>query len=151
MYKKILLPIDGSRNSERAIKHATRLAIDEDAEIIILYVLDHKRLTSLPEDALEDKELADYEKHGEVVTQRVAETINEMAKESNKTIKTEKLVVEGNPAIIITKATQKKDIDIIVIANSGKSFIDRFLIGSITERIIRDSTVPVVVIPTGVE
>ena len=64
------------------------------------------------------------------------------------TIKTEKLIVEGNPANIIIKAIEKKDIDVVVIANSGKNFVDRFLIGSVTERIIRCSTVPIVVIPT---
>ena len=147
MYNKILLPVDGSKNSEKAIKHATTLAIDEEAEIVILYVVDHRSLTSLPENALEDKELADYEKQGEVVTQRVVDQINGIIKETSpdKTIKTEKLIVEGNPANIIIKAIEKKD---IVIANSGKNFVDRFLIGSVTERIIRCSTVPIVVIPT---
>ena len=144
MYNKILLPVDGSKNSEKAIKHATTLAIDEEAEIVILYVVDHRSLTSLPENALEDKEL------GEVVTQRVVDQINGIIKETSpdKTIKTEKLIVEGNPANIIIKAIEKKDIDVVVIANSGKNFVDRFLIGSVTERIIRCSTVPIVVIPT---
>ena len=150
MYNKILLPVDGSKNSEKAIKHATTLAIDEEAEIVILYVVDHRSLTSLPENALEDKELADYEKQGEVVTQRVVDQINGIIKETSpdKTIKTEKLIVEGKPANIIIKAIEKKDIDVVVIANSGKNFVDRFLIGSVTERIIRCSTVPIVVIPT---
>ena len=150
MYNKILLPVDGSKNSEKAIKHETTLAIDEEAEIVILYVVYHRSLTSLPENALEDKELADYEKQGEVVTQRVVDQINGIIKETSpdKTIKTEKLIVEGNPANIIIKAIEKKDIDVVVIANSGKNFVDRFLIGSVTERIIRCSTVPIVVIPT---
>ena len=114
MYNKILLPVDGSKNSEKAIKHATTLAIDEEAEIVILYVVDHRSLTSLPENALEDKELADYEKQGEVVTQRVVDQINGIIKETSpdKTIKTEKLIVEGNPANIIIKAIEKKDIDV---------------------------------------
>ena len=83
MYNKILLPVDGSKNSEKAIKHATTLAIDEEAEIVILYVVDHRSLTSLPENALEDKELADYEKQGEVVTQRVVDQINGIIKETS--------------------------------------------------------------------
>lgn len=51
--------------------------------------------------------------------------INGIIKETSpdKTIKTEKLIVEGNPANIIIKAIEKKDIDVVVIANSGKTLL----------------------------
>ena len=52
MYKKILLPTDGSKNSEKAIEHALRIAELEDSEIIILNVVDSVYLTGLPEEDL---------------------------------------------------------------------------------------------------
>ena len=78
MYKKILLPTDGSKNSYKAIKHAYEIAKDEDAEILVLNVVDSKHLTSLPEDALTDEALSVFEKQSEVVTERVVKQIEEI-------------------------------------------------------------------------
>lgn len=146
MYKKILLPTDGSKNSYKAIKHAYEIAKDEDAEILVLNVVDSKHLTSLPEDALTDEALSVFEKQSEVVTERVVKQIEEI--DSDFVTKVSTLSVEGNPVDAILKVSEKKDIDLIVIASSGKHMLDRFLLGSVTEKTIRYSKVPVLVIPT---
>ncbi|MGN1321590.1 MAG: universal stress protein [Methanosphaera sp.] len=146
MYKKILLPTDGSKNSYKAIKHAYEIAKDEDAEILVLNVVDSKHLTSLPEDALTDEALSVFEKQSEVVTERVVKQIEDI--DSDFATKVSTLSVEGNPVDAILKVSEKKDIDLIVIASSGKHMLDRFLLGSVTEKTIRYSKVPVLVIPT---
>ena len=64
-------------------------------------------------------------------------------------IKIETLTMEGNAADVILKISEEKDVDLVVMASSGKHMIDRFLLGSVTEKTVRHSKVPVLVIPNG--
>ncbi|OED29825.1 universal stress protein [Methanosphaera sp. WGK6] len=147
MYKRILLPTDGSKNSEKAIKHACNMATHEHAEIVVINVIDSKHLTSLPEDALDDDTEFVFEEHGDVVTKHVEELI----KETDENIKVSSITAEGDPATAIIKAAEKENMDVIVIASSGKHILDRFLLGSVTSKTIKYSTIPVLVIPTNSE
>lgn len=148
MYNRILLTSDGSENSEYAIKHALQIASDEGAEIIVLHVEDSKHLSSLPENALEDDNV-DFNSHGNNVLNHVVSVIDELvaAEDFASSVKVTTLTVEGNPAEAIISVCKKKDVDMIVMANSGKNKLDRFLLGSVTERTIREAPVPVLVIP----
>lgn len=150
MYNKILLPTDGSKNSEKAIEHALTIAEYEDAEIVILNVVDSVYLTGLPEEDLITKSEIILEEESKKLTSRVKSIINEIEKEKGeegKDIKMNTLTIEGNAADVILKISEKEDIDLIVIASSGKHMLDRFLLGSVTEKTVRHSKVPILVIP----
>ena len=150
MYNRILLPTDGSKNSEKAIEHALTIAEYEDAEIIILNVVDSVYLTGLPEEDLITKSEIILEEESKKLTSRVKSIINEIEKEKGeegKEIKMRTLTIEGNAADVILKISEKEDIDLIVIASSGKHMLDRFLLGSVTEKTVRHSKVPILVIP----
>lgn len=146
MYNKILLTSDGSKNSEFAIEHALQIASDEGAEVIVLHVVDKKHLSNIHEDAIgetnfyeyTDKVLNDFEK----VIQEL-----ESEKEEQYKVKITKLARQGRPCDVIIKVCKEEDIDMIVMSNSGKNKVDRFLLGSVTEKIIREAPVPVLVIP----
>ncbi len=150
MYKKILLPTDGSKNSEKAIAHALTIAEFEDAEIVILNVVDSVYLTGLPEEDLITKSEMILEEESKKVTSRVESIIKEIEAEKGskgKDIKMSTRTVEGNAADVILKISEKEDIDLIVIASSGKHMLDRFLLGSVTEKTVRHTKVPILVIP----
>lgn len=149
MYKKILLPTDGSKNSNAAIEHALAIAADERAEIIILNVVDSKHLTSLPEGALDDDADVFFYEQSEKVLNQVKDIIAELEEkyESEYKVKLTSLSLEGNPTNVIMKVCEKENIDLVVMANSGKHMVDRFLLGSVTEKTIRQCPVPVMVIP----
>lgn len=150
MYNKILLPTDGSKNSEKAIAHALTIAEYEDAEIIILNVVDSVYLTGLPEEDLITKSEMILEEESKKVTSRVETIIKEIEEEkgeNGKDIKMSTRTIEGNAADVILKISEKEDIDLIVIASSGKHMLDRFLLGSVTEKTVRHSKVPILVIP----
>ncbi|RAP52013.1 MAG: universal stress protein UspA [Methanosphaera sp. rholeuAM270] len=150
MYDKILLPTDGSKNSEKAIKHALTIAEYEDAEIIILNVVDSVYLTGLPEEDLITKSEMILEEESKKVTSRVEEIINEIEEEKGsegKEIRMSTRTIEGNAADVILKTSEEEDIDLIVIASSGKHMLDRFLLGSVTEKTVRHTKVPILVIP----
>lgn len=150
MYKKILLPTDGSKNSEKAIAHALTIAEYEDAEIIILNVVDSVYLTGLPEEDLITKSEMILEEESKKVTSRVETIIKEIEEEKGdkgKEIQMSTRTIEGNAADVILQISEKEDIDLIVIASSGKHMLDRFLLGSVTEKTVRHSKVPILVIP----
>lgn len=150
MYKKILLPTDGSKNSEKAISHALTIAEYEDAEIIILNVVDSVYLTGLPEEDLITKSEMILEEESKKVTSRVEDIIKELEEEKGSNAKDIKLstrTIEGNAADVILKISENEDIDLIVIASSGKHMLDRFLLGSVTEKTVRHTRVPILVIP----
>lgn len=150
MYKKILLPTDGSKNSEKSIVHALHIADKDDSEIIILNVVDSVYLTGLPEEDLITKSELLLEEESKKVTKRFEDIIKQIEDEEGidaTNIKITPKTLEGNAADIILKVSDKENVDLIVIASSGKHMLDRFLLGSVTEKTVRHSTVPVLVIP----
>ena len=150
MYDKILLPTDGSKNSEKAIAHALTIAEFEDAEIIVLNVVDSVYLTGLPEEDLITKSEMIMEEESRRVLERVESIIEDLEKEkgsSAKNVKITSKTIEGNAADVILKVSESEDVDMIVIASSGKHMLDRFLLGSVTEKTVRHSTIPILVIP----
>ncbi|WP_323736103.1 universal stress protein [Methanosphaera sp. ISO3-F5] len=148
MYNKILLPSDGSKNSDHAIKHALQIASDEGAEITVLHVVDSKHLSSLSDEALDKDDLI-FDEHSDEVLDHVLGVIDELRDELGiaSDIKVSTLTVEGNPADVIVRVCEKKSMDMVIMANSGKHKLDRFLLGSVTEKTIREAPVPVLVIP----
>lgn len=147
MYDKILLPTDGSKNSEKAIKHAINIAKHDNSEIVILNVVDSAYLTGLPEEDIITKSEIILQEESQKVLNHVEEIIKNMDVEGIDDIKLTPMTVEGNAADIILKVSEKENIDIIVIASSGKHMLDRFLLGSVTEKTVRHSKVPILVIP----
>ena len=148
MYNKILLTSDGSKNSEFAIKHALQIAADENAEVVVLHVVDSKHLSSMSEEAIDDDETV-FGEHGDKVLSHFECVIKDIEKDKDEKnqVKVTKMIREGNPAEVILKVCEREGIDMVVMANSGKHKLDRFLLGSVTEKIIRESPVPVLVIP----
>lgn len=61
-------------------------------------------------------------------------------------IEVETLILEGHPAEEILNFTEKKDIYMIVVGSLGKTDIERFLLGSVSENIVKDAKVPVLVV-----
>lgn len=148
MYNKILLTSDGSKNSEFAIKHALQIAADENAEVVVLHVVDSKHLSSISEESIESGDV-NFSEYSDVVLDHFESVIKEIErdKDEKNRVEIKKLSVEGKPCDIILKVCEKENIDMIVMSNSGKNKVDRFLLGSVTERIIREAPVPVLVIP----
>lgn len=149
MYEKILLPTDGSKNSERAIKHALTIAKSEKSEIVILNVVDSVYLTGLPEEDLIAQTEIILEEESKKILKNVKQIIEdspEMENDDSITL-TPKTISEGNAADIILKVCEEDNIDLVIIASSGKHMLDRFLLGSVTEKVVRHSKIPVMVIP----
>lgn len=146
MYSKILLTSDGSKNSEFAIQHALQIASDEGAEVIVLHVVDNKHLSNIHEDEIGQ---TNFDEYTDKVLNHFEQVIKELEdkKDEKFRVKIRKLARQGRPCDVIIKVCKEENIDMIVMSNSGKNKVDRFLLGSVTEKIIREAPVPVLVIP----
>ncbi|AFK19252.1 universal stress protein [Haloferax mediterranei ATCC 33500] len=135
MYSEILVPTDGSRAAERAIDHALNLAETYDARIHALYVVDTSIYTSL--DAGADVVIDALEREGEAATRHVREAAEKAD------VEFESEVMTGTAYRSIRKYTEDHDIDLVVMGTHGRTGLSHYLLGSVTERVVRTSPVPV--------
>lgn len=152
MYKKILLPTDGSENAENAGRHALWIANVSGAEIIVLNVFElyHSKLSALPLSTVPEDNENLYEplmKEGEKMAQDFKERLESCKCETNcQNVKLSTLVKEGRPHEVILDTLVSEDIDLVVMGASGRHGFDRITLGSVTERVVRKAKAPVMVI-----
>jgi nucleotide-binding universal stress UspA family protein len=147
MNKKILLPTDGSKNSERAGEYAISHADITGDEIIVLHVIDTDYLNSIPQPDVR----TDLDKELRADGKRAVETFKSQLEESQcngkcQNIEFKVIVKEGKPADIILKTIEEEGIDQVIIGKSGKQGLERFLLGKTTDKIVKAAKVPVNVI-----
>ncbi|QHS16422.1 universal stress protein [Halopenitus persicus] len=138
MYDQILVPTDGSPAANAAIDHAIDLAKRYDARIHALYVVDGSAYSTL--EAGSEIVLEALESEGEEATDRVAEAAAEAG------VETVTSVVNGTAYRTITEYVDDNAIDLIVMGTHGRQGIDRYLLGSVTERVVRTADVPVLTV-----
>lgn len=137
MYDKILLPTDGSEGAETAFKHARELAGKYDADLHVLYVAD-VRIESVS-DFVSNLSGA-LEKAGREATEELAEKAAEKGVNAITTVR------NGIPHSEINGYVEEKGIDMVVMGTHGRTGIDRMLLGSTTEKVVRTSDVPVLTV-----
>ena len=140
IYETILLPTDGSAGTERVIDHAVELARVHDATIHALYVIDATSFTGLPMETSWEGVRQVLESEGETALDQVQRLIPE-------DVSVESDTVEGTPSTEIVRYTREKPVDVVVMGTHGRGGIDRLLLGSVAERVVRKSAVPVVTVP----
>jgi len=148
MYHKILLPTDGSKYAEKAAEHAIWIASQSDAEIIVLNVMDTSSLVGLPAEDLTVRVTEILKEEAHKSLDKVEDLVREFKKEEGltKDIKLIKETREGSPADVILKTVEDEGVDLIVMGTSGKHGLDRFLLGSVTEKVVRSANCPVLAV-----
>lgn len=147
MHKKILLPIDNSEASQKAGEYAIKSADRSGADIIVLHVIDTYYLNSLPQQDLREKLEKQFRKEGKEAVQKFEKKIkNEQCTGNCKNINLISIIKKGKPNNVILKTAHELNVDHIVIGKSGKHGLEKFLVGSTTERVVRGAKVPVNVI-----
>ncbi|WP_435158119.1 universal stress protein [Haladaptatus sp. DFWS20] len=134
MYEDILLPFDGTEGAAEVLHHAGEIAHWGDATIHVLYVADTTRdsvtvVEGHPVDALVQE--------GEAIVEEAEETLRTLGVDYDSD------VVQGNPAPTIVEYAERYNHDLIVMPTHGREGISRYLIGSVSEKVVRLSPVPV--------
>lgn len=148
MFKKILLPLDGSELAERAIEPALMLAKQVNGKVILLQapvmdlVVSHPVAGGygvlLPEQSSEQA----FEEANQYLDQ-----VQNKYRHPEVTLM--KLVLEGDPASLIVDTAIAEKADLIVMSTHGRSGLDRFIMGSVTEKVLQKAPCPVLALRSG--
>ncbi|MCL7412403.1 MAG: universal stress protein [ANME-2 cluster archaeon] len=141
-YKKILVATDGSDNSMNAVSSAIELAKATGAELCTIYVVSDANLYAGIRSAYWADEMHEhFIKEGEEAIQYVK------AEGGAANIEIGTFLLEGNAGEKIVDFAEANDIDLIVMGTRGKTAVERILVGSVAENVIRHSKVRVMVVP----
>ena len=139
MYNKILLPTDGSGYAEEEAKRATKLIAD-DGEIIVLSVAG--KLTS---SAFQSR--SNVRKVNKGLRKEAEDNVEHMLSLFDDSLNVTGMVKVGFPAEVIIEVAKKEKADLIIISATGKSGLHRFILGSVTEKVLKTSEIDVLLIP----
>lgn len=146
MFEKILIATDGSKHSEKAAEKALEMARLTGGKVTALYVSDVSNYFA-PVDMsynIADETIGSMRslvlKDGEAAVKRV----EEMAKVAG--VPFESKIIEGNPADDIMKFAEESKEGLIVMGGIGRTGLEKFLLGSVAEKVVRNSRVPVMVV-----
>lgn len=142
MYDEILVPTDGSQGMKQVADHALALAELCGATVHVLYVVDETAYAAIPGDTRERVREA-LEGDGESATKAIAERAIE------RDLDVEREIRWGDPTVAIVAYAIENDVDLIVMGTRGKTGFERYLLGSVAEKVIRVSPIPVVTVHAG--
>lgn len=124
MYDTILLPTDGHPRTPQAVEHALNVAELADATLHLVSVSTPEVSDEKAQSALDDAD--------------------DLA--ADRGVPTQHTLLEGRPYEAILEYAERIGVDLIVMGTQGRSGLDRFMLGSVTERVLRTSDVPVLAV-----
>ncbi|MGM0605248.1 MAG: universal stress protein [Halobacteriota archaeon] len=140
LYSCILVPTDGSAEGRQAIAHAIELATVHDASVHALYVVNTASYAGLPMES-------SWEGVDEMLRADATDAVAEVRQLGDRAgIPVETAVVDGTPSKRIVRYAETEGCDLIVMGTHGRGGIDRLLLGSVTEKVVRASKVPVLTV-----
>ncbi len=136
-FKRILVPLDGSKYSEKALQRACEIVNVFDSTLIVLYVVEK----SLPFNLLDRKEYLDIlRKFGNNTLEKSNKTL------SKKGISAKILLKEGNIINEIEKVVKKEKCDLVIVGNKGLGAVARFLLGSVSNKLAQSSSCSLLIV-----
>jgi nucleotide-binding universal stress UspA family protein len=140
MYDKILLPTDGSDGSTAAATHAGSLAEQYGATVHVLSVVDSRNRFESPSSGLAPDVWTEEER------KRSTDAVTTAREHLPESIDVETHIETGVPRKAILAAIDDLEPDLVVMGTHGRTGLERYLIGSVAERIVRASPVPVMTV-----
>ena len=143
MYQRVLVPLDGSEMAECAFPHMQAVATGCNVvEVVLLRVIGP---LPLPGDyIISDSDRIRLESKHRADAQNYMENVAKELGASGRKVRAD--IVEGEAAESIVEYAEKQEIDLIVMATHGRSGIGRWALGSVADRVIRHSNVPVLLV-----
>ncbi|MBM2824633.1 MAG: UspA domain protein [Dehalococcoidales bacterium] len=147
MYKKIMVPLDGSKLAECVLPHVETIAKGCDVpEVLLVQVVEPIAIPYGRETAeiASMEQLKAFEIHNKVEAEKyLQEIVTQLSKAG---VNARANVTFGKAAEALGEFTTRNEIDLIVIATHGRSGINRWVWGSVTDRLIRSVSVPVLIV-----
>ncbi|MGB8312675.1 MAG: universal stress protein [Halobacteriota archaeon] len=142
-YKNILIATDGSKIMDEVYEHAIYVAKLLDAKTHIVNVIDVSSFAAVPIDGTWDRIFKIMLFEGDKITQDAKRLFATRGINESKVGVT---VLQGRPSDEINKYADTHNVDLIIIGTPVRTGLDRLLIGSVADKVIRMSKVPVLVV-----
>jgi nucleotide-binding universal stress UspA family protein len=140
-YKQILCPVDFDECSSEALREAGALALDRGCTVHVLHTVHINPLVDQgAAEGFSAQEM--YETQIEDARRKVEQMLTALPPE----VKREVMVEIGEPGDVILNVEKRIDADLIVMATHGRRGLKHLVLGSIAERVVRDSPVPVLTV-----
>ncbi len=145
MFEKILYPTDFSNVSQKALDYVKQLKQAGGREVIVLHVIDERELESIRHHALGRDDV--FEKLHESMSQNAKEATAAMAENLKASGFRVKIRIEtGVPVPTILRVEEEEKASVVVIGSHGRSMIEEMFLGSVSEKVVRRSSRPVIVV-----
>jgi len=143
MYRNILVPVDGSPTSDRALQEALKLAKQQNAQLALIHVLEDVWYV----DNESYLNYAELQKLQRISSEKVLAQAEKSVRQAgmNATVKSLETRGERTANMIIAEA-KRCSADLIVIGTHGRSGFNHLLFGSVAEGVVRTAHVPVLLI-----
>ncbi|MBQ9376918.1 MAG: universal stress protein [Schwartzia sp.] len=135
--KKILVPVDGSESSERALSRAIEIASAMDSTLVFLFVANVNQLAINA--CLSGAVLDALQKTGEAILSHAEEA-------APKNVTTERMLETGSPAPVILDAAETTNADLIIMGSRGLGLVKGVLLGSVSQYVVENAKCAVMVV-----
>lgn len=141
MYKKILVPIDGSESSYKTLEEAIRIGNQFNSKLYVLTVVPERIMTDYDPLITEDESFySSLKKNAEEIIRVAKDYFDDVSCE------VETIIERGTVDQVILNTARVKDVGLIVMGNRGLGDFSRLLLGSVSNKIINKSPVSVLII-----
>lgn len=138
--EKILVPVDGSKHSRRALEYACSLSEKFNSTVYVLHVVPMISTPSPYGDLTADQPYIALENAGE----EILKDCKKFAEDLNCEIET--LIARGDPAEQIINTALESDVDLVVMGRRGIGGLKRLLLGSVSDRVVQHLNCPVLLV-----
>lgn len=149
MYKKILVPLDGSSRAEKILPHVEALAIQGKAEVILLEVVepDSAEFTPSLNMMVTPQELDLYWKSLQAAEETAKDYLRKkMAELEKKKISVDAVIKRGEAVRSIIQVAEERNVDLIALASHGRSGLGRVFYGSVANGLLHKVDRPLLLI-----
>jgi nucleotide-binding universal stress UspA family protein len=137
--QKILVAHDGSKSSDKALKKAVEISLKFNSSLAILAVVPELYLTELSD--------VDRNRIAESLSRETTDSMEKIRKSlSGKSIDVKTVIRQGDPAEKILETAQKMKVDLIITGSHGRHGTKKFLLGSVSSKVVDYSKCPVLVV-----
>ena len=145
LFNSLLVPTDFTDNSWSAFEHALRLIGGDEAEIVVVHVIDTAFIRQV-----EQLGMGGYDEINSLIRDKANESLIRYSESSRDNVNVDTLVCEGAPFVEIIRKAGDFAVDAIVMSKLGqRGQADTLLFGSTAEKVARGSKIPVIVLPIG--
>jgi len=145
--RRVMVPIDYSDNSKAALAYGAELALGFGASLDIVHVWD--RPTYLTDAVMVQRPGEAHKPIGELIRENAERDMTEFLSEVSlpTTLSISRRLVSGEPASALLAELKKGEHDLVVLSTHGRTGLAHLLLGSIAEKLVRLSPVPVLTVP----